>query len=310
MSDFQSNLPIRTESPGDIATKIVDATITSRGLAVNADGSINITDNAGSLTVDGTIELGATTLAALESITVQNGAGAAAVNIQDGGNSITVDGTVELGATTLAALESITVQNGAGAAAVNIQDGGNSLTVDAIDLDIRNLSATQDTIAAHLKDGAGTSITSTVTGAKQALDVSLKDSAGGLLGSSASPLVVALSVDPSGDEVNNYSVAVAIAANATSIHSYTVTAGKTLKLTQIEASASGKMKIEVQVETGVATGVYTTRFVQFNSTATPNMAIDLKAPISVNAGVRVQIIRTNRDNTAQDMYSTVSGNEV
>jgi hypothetical protein len=63
-------------------------------------------------------------------VTVNNGAGASAVNIQDGGNSITVDGTVELGATTLTALENITVQNGAGAAAVNIQDGGNSITVD------------------------------------------------------------------------------------------------------------------------------------------------------------------------------------
>lgn len=58
------------------------------------------------------IGLDAASLAALESITVQNGAGAAAVNIQDGGNSITVDGTVELGATTLAALETITVEQG------------------------------------------------------------------------------------------------------------------------------------------------------------------------------------------------------
>lgn len=73
-------------------------------LAIGADGSINITDNGGSLTVDGTVELGATTLAALE--------------------------TIELGATTLAALESITVQNGSGGSAVNIQDGGNSITVD------------------------------------------------------------------------------------------------------------------------------------------------------------------------------------
>jgi len=78
------------------------------------------------------IGLDAATLAALESITVQNGAGAAAVNIQDGGNSITVDGTVELGATTLAALESITVV--------------------ATDFDIRDLSHSQDSI----KIGDGT----------------------------------------------------------------------------------------------------------------------------------------------------------
>jgi hypothetical protein len=59
---------------------------------------------------------------------------------------------VALDAPTLAALESITVQNGAGAAAVNIQDGGNSITVDAVDLDIRDLSHTQDSV----KIGDGT----------------------------------------------------------------------------------------------------------------------------------------------------------
>lgn len=47
-----------------------------------------------------TVALDSTTLAALESITVQNGAGASAVNIQDGGNSITVDGTVAVTQTT------------------------------------------------------------------------------------------------------------------------------------------------------------------------------------------------------------------
>lgn len=54
--------------------------------------------------------------------------------------------TATLDAATLAALESITVQNGAGAAAVNIQDGGNSITVDAVDLDIRNLVFATDKV--------------------------------------------------------------------------------------------------------------------------------------------------------------------
>lgn len=60
--------------------------------------------------------------------------------------------TVALDSGTLAALESITVQNGAGASAVNIQDGGNSITVDATDLDIRDLSHSQDSV----KVGDGT----------------------------------------------------------------------------------------------------------------------------------------------------------
>ena len=59
-------------------------------LAIAADGSIAVTDNGGSLTVDGTVELGATSLAALENI------------------------TAVIDPASLAALESITVQNGAG----------------------------------------------------------------------------------------------------------------------------------------------------------------------------------------------------
>jgi len=65
-------------------------------------------------------------------------------------DSVDVSGSeVSLDAGTLAALESITVQNGAGASAVNIQDGGNTITVDAADLDIRDLDAAQDNLAIH-----------------------------------------------------------------------------------------------------------------------------------------------------------------
>lgn len=41
MADLDGALPIRTELPGDVAAKIVDATDPSRGLKVNADGSID-----------------------------------------------------------------------------------------------------------------------------------------------------------------------------------------------------------------------------------------------------------------------------
>jgi hypothetical protein len=68
--------------------------------------------------------------------------------IQDNGGSITVDGTVALDSATLTALENITVQNGAGAAAVNIQDGGNSITVDATSLPLPTGAATEVTLAA------------------------------------------------------------------------------------------------------------------------------------------------------------------
>lgn len=41
---------------------------------------------------------------------------------------------------------STNIENGAGVNAVNVQDGGNSITVDAINLDIRDIDASQDSI--------------------------------------------------------------------------------------------------------------------------------------------------------------------
>lgn len=91
-------------------------------------GTVTITDGSGPVTVDGTItanqgtspwvtSLDATTLTALENVTVQNGAGVAAVNIQDGGNSITVDGPltdVQLRATPVPISGTVTVTDGSG----------------------------------------------------------------------------------------------------------------------------------------------------------------------------------------------------
>jgi hypothetical protein len=139
-----------------------------------------------------------------------------------------------------------------------------------------------------------------------ALDVSMHDQNGNSY-TSSNPLYVS-TVD-GGTSVNDYNTAT-VAAGASSNHDYTVTALKTLRLKQIEGSGSGKMKIEVRVETGVATGIFNTRWVMFNSTATPNMSLHIDNQVSVAAGVRVRVIRTNRDNQSQDVYTTISGSEI
>lgn len=82
-------------------------------LAIAADGSIAVTDNGGSLTVDGTVELGATTLAALENITA------------------TISGDVNVTQ---------------GTSPWVIGDGGGSITVDAVNLDIRDLAFATDKV--------------------------------------------------------------------------------------------------------------------------------------------------------------------
>jgi hypothetical protein len=71
-------------------------------------------------------------------------------------------------------------------------------------------------------------------------------------------------------------------------------------LEQVFASASAKLKIEVKVN-----GV--TKFVGFNSTATSNIECSIKQPILATTGQTVTITRTNLDNQAQDLYSTIIG---
>jgi len=147
------------------------------------------------------------------------------------------------------------------------------------------------------------------TGA-QTLRVAANLAVAGAAVSTSNPIPVVVTSTVPGTAVENYKDATAIAAAGTDNHDYTVTAGKTLNLARIWASASGKLKIEVQIESGVGTGTFATKFVGFNSTATPNIDITVYSPIQVAAGVRVRIITTNKDNQAQDLYSTIEGTEV
>lgn len=288
MSDYNSSLPIRTENNGDAAIRIVDGTVTSQQLTVNSDGSLNITDNGGSLTIDA-VDLDTRDLTfATDSVDVSGSSVTATVTATDldirdlafATDKVDVSGSeISLDATTLAALESITVQNGAGASAVNIQDGGNSITVDgsvavtATDLDIRDLTHVSDSI----KIGDGTDLMA--VNADGSINVVIAD---------ATP----------GTAVNDYNAATNVAASASNTHTYTSTGN--FYLTQIHGSCSGKMKIVIAVNG-------TTRFVCFNSTANPNMDIKIDNPILATTGQTVTITRTNLDNQALDVYSTISG---
>lgn len=114
----------------------VDGTITTvpsgtQNVSITSSIALPVTDNGGSITVDGTVALDSASLTALENITVQNGAGAAAVNIQDGGNSITVDGSVSVSNFP----SSVEISNDSGnpipvSGTVTITDGSGPVTVD------------------------------------------------------------------------------------------------------------------------------------------------------------------------------------
>ena len=94
-------------------------------------------------------------------VTINNGSGASAVNIQDGGNIITVDGTIAFSNTSI--------------------EVSNTVTVQATNLDIRDISSTQDSITVHGDVGIA-----------DQLDLS-----------NSNPFVVAV-VDANGDQITTF----------------------------------------------------------------------------------------------------------
>lgn len=223
MADYNSSLPVRTESAGDVDVLISDATTPSQKLKVNVDGSIDVN---------------------------------AAVKV--GEKIIITDGTEDM--------------------AVNA-DGSINAVVTATDLDIRDLTATSDSVQANLFDEAGVAYSLT------------------------NPLPVEMVSDSSGDEVCDYQTTASVASDASVNHDYTVSVGKTLLLEQAWVTGSGKIKVELFVN-AVA------KFVGFNSTANPNVEIPVKKMCKANAGEIVRLTVTNLDNQAQDLYSTLTGLEV
>lgn len=356
MSDFNSSLPIRTETNGDVAIKVVDGTVTSQALSVDSSGRVTtkLNDGAGNPVtsqVNGAqraLDVGINvagvqidprqvrTLTATDVVTANQGSAAITANawptkITDGTTVVPVK-TASTAA--LAADPALVVSLSpnsplpAGTAVIGSVNQGTSpwVTKDQADGPVTPgaVAAFSELIGAQFNtvlptltagqqaavqvDSSGRIIIRPLT-ATDVVSANIRDATGTAF-STTNPMPVTISVDNAGVEINSYSTTAAVAAAATATNTYTVTTGKTLLLTQIEASASGKMKVEVAVETGVATGVYTTKFTQFNSTSIPNTSLQLRAPISVLAGVRVRVTLTNRDLLAQDLYSTIVGNEV
>jgi hypothetical protein len=407
MSDFNSSLPVRTETNGDVVTKICDATTNTQELTVNADGSIDtrtydgsgnaitsnvvgpktgldvyllnsaagvdvapasqtiLTQDIGSSSTTGAnsqvIVTGSPTAtstasfaySSYETIVIQvtgtwTGTLTAELS-QDGGTTwyptyAYQQGTeavfsswtanflagVNVSGTTNFRLRATAVMTGS--AVVNIIESGNvnsvyvqndvgvtqvgaPWTINLTEIGGSAYSEGQKTMAnsapvviASDQSPVAENITEILGAAPSASNsLPVQITTGTAYVSETNPLPVELAT--AGTPVNDYKDATAIAASASDNHDYTVTALKTLHLTQLESASSGKAKMQVEIETGVATNVFTTHWVQFNSTANTNMSIHLAEHILVAAGVRVRLVMTNLDKQAEDIYSTISGHE-
>lgn len=304
MADFNSSLPVRTEANGDVKIVVVDNTVTSQTLTVNADGSVNVTDNGGSLTVDATnldirdlvfatdkvdvsgssVTVSATDLdirnlsATQDNVAISDGTDTLAVNADGSINSVVTATNLDIRDLSHTQ-DSVKIGDGTDFLAIDasgnigVTDAGGSLTVDATDLDIRDLTHVSDSV----KIGDGTDLMA--VNPDGSINVKITDTA-------------------PGTEVNDYDTTASVASGATDTHTYTSTGN--FYLQQIEASASGKIKIEVQVNA-------VTKFVQFSSTASPNLSVILEQPILATTGQTVTVIRKNLDLLPQDVYSTISG---
>lgn len=138
------------------------------------------------------------------------------------------------------------------------------------------------------------------------LDISLHDQNGQAYDAD-NPLYVVNTDDP-GAEIEDYDQAVAIAKNASANHDYTTTSE--FRSLNVELSASGKARFELQVETAPTSGTFNTVMVKFNSTSNPNCEIKLKKPKAIANGSIIRVVKTNLDNQAQDLYSVINGVEV
>lgn len=233
------------------------------------------------------VSLDAATLAALENVIVS----ATDLDIRDmafATDSMDVSGSeISLDAATLAALENV--------------------IVSATDLDIRDLAFASDSV-----DVSGSDITATVT----ATDFDIRDlshsqdsikigDGSDFLAINADGSINVVPLEDAGTETVNFNAASSIAAGASSNHDLVFASAS--KFYQVHASASGKCKIEVQIETAAASGIFNTIMVGFNSTANPNFNMQLAKYALIPAGAKVRVIRTNKDLAAQDMYSTIVG---
>jgi hypothetical protein len=207
----------------------------------------------------------------------------------------------------------------AGRIGVTIRDAttdANSVVVDSSGrLSVKTANAGD--IVAKIVDTAGTNTLSVDSSGR--ISVKLYDAAGNAWNigqqtmSNSMPVVIASDQSPvnvnivstvSEHRIHDFNVGTNIAKDASSTHTYTNNTGSTVHIEKIFASASGAMKVEVKVG---PSGSTVTKAVAFTTSATPNAQIDFPNEIDVANGEVIEVIRTNRDKAAMDVYSYING---
>ena len=110
-------------------------------------------------------------------------------------------------------------------------------------------------------------------------------------------------------EVHDYDTASAVAADATSNHDYTV-ANSTFLLKSVIFSGSGNVKAEIQAGPLASLVTYAVAFLNGRQGDTQQIFFDPAIEVPVASTGTVRVIRTNRQGTATDVYSTIIGIDI
>ena len=372
MGDFNSSLPVRTQTPGDVQAIMVDYTNpTTQGAKVDTHGSqyAVIADAAGNTIADQLISASywlqvvspssgpaAPGTAALFSDLVGGVYSSAPITLTTGQQSalqLTASGQLivasqtsndtnwgVVGANTLRTAAEI--GNATGSAnfnygAVNAQSlqvaaqlGNATGAIDynfgaadaqtirvaalignatgVVDYNFGTVGAQTVRVAAELGNATGALDYNNGATDAQTLRVAANLAIAGANVSVTNPIPVYVTSSSPGTLVNYYQTSVNVAAGSSVNLTYTIPAGKTFSAYKFWSSGSGKIRVDVEASPDGST--YSTYWTAFNSTANPNVDINLTQPAEFQdsgTGSTIRIVITNKDLTAFDVFATITG---
>jgi hypothetical protein len=306
MADYNSSLPVRTETDGDVVSKIV-------GKASGEVAEVNTADellvhDANVITELEAVNTELDTISGDTATTATNTTDTLAGQTDGTQKTQITDGTTVAGVTANFELKvhddnvqtELSNINGAqtdGSQLTRITDGTNTASVSTSNELLVNDSACEailQNINTSLGDGS--------------VATQLWDGTDSLAINTDGSINVQVAEGIAGAEVHVYdTVASAVPATPETVVDYTVTTGKTLQLKSVQVASSAKAKFEVKAGTPSSE---TTRAVGFISTAKGMEQVFFSQPIEVVAGDKVLVIVTNLDKANADVYAFVNGNEI
>jgi hypothetical protein len=182
---------------------------------------------------------------------------------------------------------------------LSVDDNGGSLTVDTGTLVDGAAGGTDNVFpAGAVRDDA----LSTLTPAEGDYVNLRTDSIGALW-------VRPIEEGTSGTEIQDYDTAAAVASDSTDNHDYTV-ANSTFLLKSVIVAGSGSIKAEIQTGPLASLTTKAVVFLTGRQGDTQQVFFDPAIEVPVTSTGTIRVIRTNRQGSAADVYSTIIGNDI